>query len=310
MKTSTKLIGIYILLASNVLIWAFAWPISKIGLEYMDPIWYTVYRFVIGVSTCFIVLALRGKLTLPKRRDLPLILSIGTLQMALFLMLVNFGLSFVGAGRAAILVYSTPLWVTPIAIIFFGEKLNRLKWLGVLLGLCGIFLLFSPWEFNWGNSAVVLGNLMLLLAAVVWAITMLHTRFGTWHSSAAALVPWQLLLAVILTVPAALILEPTTEIQWNATLIYTLFYNGVLATAFGFWAGLTVSKSLPVVSTSLYYLAVPVIGLLLSTLLLGEPLTFTTVIAMGFIISGLACVSLSGEHTTNNTLTKSALENN
>jgi len=310
MNTSTKHIGIYILLAINVLIWAFAWPISKIGLVYMDPIWYTVYRFVIGASTCFLVLALQGRLTLPKRRDLPLILSIGTLQMALFLMLVNFGLSFVGAGRAAILVYSTPLWVTPLAIMFFGEKVNWLKWLGVLLGLFGIFLLFSPWEFNWGSSTVVLGNLMLLLAAVVWAIAMLHTRFGTWHSSAAALVPWQLLLAVILTVPAAFILEPTTEIQWNATLIYTILYNGVLATAFGFWAGLTVSKVLPVVSTSLYYLAVPVIGLLLSTLLLGEPLTFTTVIAMGFIIAGLACVSLSGEHATSKTLNKSALENN
>lgn len=295
MNKPANLIGLYILLATNVVVWAFAWPISKVGLVFMDPIWYTVYRLVIGTVACFAILAVQGKLSLPKRQDIPLILSIGVLQMSLFLMLVNYGLSFVGAGRSAILVYSTPLWVTPLAMLFFSEKVNLLKWMSVLLGLCGIFLLFSPWQFDWHDPNVVTGNFMLLLAAVVWAIGILHSRYGTWHSSAITLVPWQLLLACLITVPAALALEPTAEIQWNATLIYTLLFNGLLATAYGYWAGLTVQKSLPVVSTSMYYLAVPVGGLLLSALLLSEPLQTTTLLAVGCIIAGLACVGLSGE---------------
>ncbi|MDQ2993893.1 MAG: DMT family transporter [Pseudomonadota bacterium] len=295
MNTPTKLLPTYLLLATVVLVWALAWPISKIGLDYMAPIWYTVYRLAIAAAACFALLAIQGNLTLPKRADLPIIFSIGILQMSLFLMLVNYGLNFVDAGRSAILVYSTPLWVTPLAILFFGEKTTLLKLVGVLFGLFGIFLLFSPWEFSWNNSSVVLGNLMLLMAAMMWAITMLHTRFGKWHSSAALLVPWQLLLALILTLPAAIILEPQTHIIWNAPLIYTLLYNGLLATAFGYWAALMVSRNLPVVTTSLYFLAVPVIGLLLSSYILHESLTLTAMMAMSSIVFGLACVALSGD---------------
>lgn len=294
MKQSSKY-GIYLLLAFNVITWALAWPISKIGLDYMAPIWYTVYRLIIGAVACFAILGLQGKLSWPQRRDLPLIISIGCLQMALFLMLINYGLSFVGAGRAAILVYSTPLWVTPLAMLFFSEKVTFLKLIGVLLGLGGIFLLFSPWEFNWNDSAVVLGNMMLLTAALVWAIAMLHTRYGKWHSSPIALVPWQLLLATILTLPAALLLEPSAHIEWNTPLVLTLLYNGLLASAFGYWAGITVSKNLPVVTTSLYYLSVPVLGMLCSALMLGESLSVTALSAMALIVIGLACVALSGE---------------
>lgn len=104
--TSTR--PIYFLLMINVIIWALAWPLSKIGLAYMGPIWYTAGRFIIGSATCFIMLGAAGAVKIPKRQDLPLIFGIGILQMTFYMMLMNTGLSYVGAGRSAILAYSTP----------------------------------------------------------------------------------------------------------------------------------------------------------------------------------------------------------
>lgn len=293
MKKDPSLRAVYLLLLSNVVIWALAWPISKIGLAFMGPLWYSAWRFIIGSLTAFIALGAAGAIKLPTRKDLPLIIGIGLLQMTLFLMLINTGLSYVGAGRSAILAYSTPLWVTPLAAIFFHEKVTLTKLLGVLLGLSGIVILFSPTSLDWNNGNVVFGNILLVLSAFVWAISILQSRFSQWHSDPLKLVPWQLLLATILTSAIALYQEPLSSIQWNATLWITLLYNGLLATAFGYWASITVFRNLPAVTSSLCYLGVPVLGLIFSAMILGEDISASVITAMLLIVGGLVCVAIS-----------------
>lgn len=295
-QSSTR--AVYLLLLTNVVVWALAWPISKIGLVFMGPLWYSAWRFIIGTSTAFIILGAAGAIKLPKREDLPLILGIGLLQMTAFLILINTGLSYVGAGRSAILAYSTPLWVTPLAAIFFHEKVTFVKLMGVLLGLSGIVILFSPSSLDWNNGNVVFGNILLVLSALVWSVSILQSRFSQWHSDPLKLIPWQLLIATILTTGTALIFEPISSIEWNTTLWATLFYNGLLATAFGYWASITVFRNLPAVTSSLCYLGVPVLGLIFSALILGEAIIFSVIIAMLLIVGGLVCVAISKNRPT------------
>ncbi len=282
----------YSLLFLVIVIWAVAWPVSKLGLLDMPPIWYTALRLAIGFVTMFAILLFQKKIKFPTRKDLPLILSIGLLQMACFLILINGGLMFVDAGRSAILVYSTPFLVTPIAVLFFDEKLSFLKLLGLTFGLVGILILFNPASFDWDNANTVVGNSMLILAAACWAIAMLHTRYGTWHTPSVMLVPWQLLVALIFVVLAAFIIEPHPRVAWTGRLWWTSIYNGALATGIAYAAIINVSKNLPVVSTSLLLLGVPVLGLLLSSVWLGEHITVSIVIAMLFILAGLATMAV------------------
>lgn len=282
----------YVLLFLVIVIWALAWPISKLGLMDMPPLWYSALRLAIGFLTIFFILLLQNKIKLPSKKDWPLISSIGLLQMACFLILMNGGLLFVDAGRSAILVYSTPFIVTPIAVLFFQEKLTRLKSLGLFFGLIGLLLLFNPWSFDWHNTNTVIGNSLLLLAAACWAIAMLHTRYGTWHSSALYLVPWQLLIGSIFVIIAAYLVQPHPQITWSSRLWLTSIYNGVLATGFAYAAIIYVSKNLPVVNTSLLLLGVPVLGLAVSSLWLGEEITTNIIIAMLFIIGGLTTIVL------------------
>jgi len=294
MKSDTGTRSIYVLLLVNVVTWGMAWPLSKIGLAFMTPIWYTAFRFIIGSLVCFLILATARAVSIPKRQDLPILLGIGVLQMALYLILVNSGLAFVGAGRSAILAYSTPLWVTPLAALFFRETITRLKVIGVLCGLIGVAILFAPMSLDWSNKNIVIGNSLLLLSALIGAISILQIRFSQWHSNPFKLLPWQLLLAAILTLPVAYYFEPVTHVQWNNTTLWTtLAYNGVLATAFGYWASITVFKNIPAVTSSLCYLGVPVLRLLFSAVMLGETISASILSAMMLIVSGIACVALS-----------------
>jgi len=282
------------LLIALILIWGCGWPVITIGLAYCPPLWYSTLRLIFATVAVFLALALTRKLVLPDRQDLPLILSIGLLQMGAFVLLITLGLEYVAPGRSAIIAYTSPFFVTPIAVIFFKETLSPGKIAGLLLGTAGIILMFSPWEMNWHDSHTVLGNGLLLLSALAWSAVMLHTRYATWHKPAHLLLPWQLLISIIPNLILALILEPHPVIQWqHPTFIFSMTFMSILATPIAYWIVITISRALPVITTSLALLAVPVTGLLSAAVIVGEPLTPSILISLGLIIAGLACVAVA-----------------
>src|SRR5262249_61978058 len=167
-------------------------------------------------------------------------------------------------------VFTRPLWGVSGGLVFRGEGLGPLKGAGVALGLAGVGVLFNPFGLDWGNSDVVIGSLLLMFAAMIWGIAVLHIRGHSWNLSPLQMTPWALLLAGVLVTPLALIFEGDATPDWSPELIYALAYNGPIATAFAFWAATSISRALPVVTSSLSFLAVPAMGILLSLLSLGE----------------------------------------
>jgi drug/metabolite transporter (DMT)-like permease len=91
----------------------------------------------------------------------------------------------------------------------------------------------------------------------------------------------------------AFVFEGDAEIAWSGELIAILLFNGPVATAFCFWAVVTVQRSLPAISTSLGLLGVPTAGVILSALLLGETLSLTRVGGLALIVGGMALVNLA-----------------
>jgi drug/metabolite transporter (DMT)-like permease len=166
--------------------------------------------------------------------------------------------------------------------------------MGFILGAMGIALLFSPWELDWHNNDILLGNGLLLLAALAWSAVMIHTRYATWHRASHELLPWQFLMGLIPNFIAAIILVPHPVIQWSSHLfICSLLYNAILSSLVAYWLMVTITRYLPVITTSLGLLGVPVVGLLASAIFVGEPLTMSILISLGLIVAGLACVSVA-----------------
>lgn len=256
----------------------------------MSPVWYTAFRLIIGTVTMMALVILVKKFTLPKIKDVPLILIIGLLQISVYILLANLGLAYLPPGRSSLLAYTTPLWVMPAAVIFFGEEAGWLRWLGFCLGIGGLIILMSPWELNWHDANVLFGSAMLLLASLSWAISMLCTRYMHWTKSPLELIPWQLLVGTIPILIFAWLKEPQIAVQWNNTLLLSLLYTGVLVTGISYWSGIIINKELPTMVVSLGFLMVPVVTLLLSAIFMHETINLVTTSAISLIISGLICI--------------------
>ena len=277
----------FLILAATILIFGMSWPINKLGLEYMSPVGFATGRLVIATLTMFLITILTKNFIFPTRQDWPLILSIGLLQMGAYVLFINLGLQFVEAGRTSILAYTTLLWVTPIAVLFFKERATFCQWLGVLLGLFGVMVLFAPATFNWHSQENLFGNAILLVAALCWAIAILCARYMPWQHSALQLIPWQFLVGTLPVVVFMLLETPTQTTEWGWPLLSTLLFTGILATALGTWGIIIVSKTLPTLITSLSLLAVPVCGILFSAIILHEPITTINIIAIVLIFAGI-----------------------
>lgn len=287
---ATAKYSIYLIFIAVIFIWGIAWPVAKLGLYYMPPLWYATGRISLGAITLFIVLGVTKKLVFPRAADVPHLLSVGLLLVAAFQILVTLGLFYVSAGRSTILVYTTQIWVIPMAYFIFKEPVNKYHVFSMILGLIGLVFLFSPLGLNWHDRHVVIGNALLLFAAMIWAINIVITRYLKWHSTPLQLLPWQLLIGLIPILICALIFQSKPNIAWTPILIGSLVYTGILGTAFAVGGMIVASKELSPVTTSLSTLGIPLVGVLSSRIILHEHISLIMAIAMLFIFSGLLLV--------------------
>lgn len=283
---------ILFLFALVILSWGLSWPVTKIGLLYMTPLWYTTTRLIIGTLSMTAIVVAIGKFSVPTLRECPLIAIIGLLQISLFMLFANIGLAYLPAGRASLLAYTTPLWVMPIAAFVLHESVGILRWIGFALGIGGLMLLLSPWEMNWLDTNVIIGASMLLLGSLGWAISMLCVRYMKWTKSPLELIPWQLLLGTVPILLLAIVKEPAPHIIWTWQLLLSLVYTGILVTGISYWLGVIVNKELPTIIVSVGFLLVPVLSLFISAIWMGEAINLPTSIAIASILLGLLFVIL------------------
>jgi len=280
--------GALLLFAAIVMAWGLTWPITKILVQSVSPLWITAIRSAIATVALAGLLFARGEMIVPRRGDLPVIFVTSIFHMVAFSALVAFGLQFAAVGRSIVLGYTTPLWVMPAAWLFLGERMTPSRSLGMALGLAGLAVLFNPLAFNWADANTLAGSGCILLAALCWAVSIVYGRAHRWISTPFQLVFWQTLFATVVVSVLALLRDGVPHLEWNAQLIGLFLYSGIIGTALAYWAMATVNRSLPAVVTSLGLLATPVLGVASSAILLGETITPDLIVAMLLILGGIA----------------------
>ena len=271
-----------------VVAWGLTWPVNKVILETLSPLWMMALRSAIATVALFAIAIPLGRLALPPRADLPVLLSITLLHMVGFAVLAAWGLRLVPTGRSVVLAYTTPLWVIPGAVLFLRERLTPRRMIGVAIGVLGLIVLFNPLAFDWANRNAILGNGAIIGAAILWAASILHIRGHRWHSTPFDLIPWEMLLATAILTPLAIVASDAPASAWSGRLVALLLYAGVPGTALAYWATAVASRNLPAVTTALGLLTTPVVSVAVATLWLGEPLTLSLLAAIALILGGIA----------------------
>ena len=268
-------------LAILSLIWGFNWIVMKSVLAFVGPLTFSAMRYVFGTAVLFGVLALRGETLQPTPwRDT---LLIGLAQTTGFQILVQFALISGGAGKTALLAYTMPFWVIPLAWALLGDRPGARQWLWIALAAAGLFLVLEPWR----TQVSFLSAVLALGGGVCWAIgTVLSKRlFQRAAISPLRLTAWQMLYGTVFIVALALCLHERAT-QWSPLLIGALVYNGVLSSGLAWALWLFIVQRLPANVAGLASLITPLVGVLCAWVLLKERPDAAE--AAGIVVIGVA----------------------
>ncbi|MCC7426417.1 MAG: DMT family transporter [Alphaproteobacteria bacterium] len=278
-------------LAVAILLFGLAWPAIKVGVAEMSPFTFSAWRGGLSALATFVLLGAIGRLRLPSRQDLPLIATVAVFQLTAFFILAHAAVRYVPAGRSSVLAYTTTLWLVPLSYLV-GEAPSRLRLLGAGVSLLGVGVLLAPtFGASEGGRALV-GQLMLLIGALGWALAILHVRRHRWRLTPFELLPWQFALATVLLTIISLAVEPWAEMTPPYSALAGLLFLGLFAGPLGTWATVSVARAFPPVVSSLALLLTPVVGLVSSAILLGESFTLDLIAGSALILLGLALAAL------------------
>jgi drug/metabolite transporter (DMT)-like permease len=273
------------LLALLVSVWAVSWPVIKIGVGVVPPIWFGCLRYAIATVTLAAIAAVQGRLHPPSRADRRLIIVSGALQMAAYSALTGLALTKLPAGRASVLGFSTPLWVVPLAVWRGQERPSRSALLGVGVGLGGILVIALPTMLRGGAQAAP--YLMLAAAALAWAISIVFVREHRFDADPLALAPWQTLVASALLFVVAIASEGSPPAVVGARALATLAYVGPVATAFAYWAMVELGRRIPASTLSVALLATPSLGVTISSLVRRERIDAPLLAGIVLVAAGI-----------------------
>ena len=278
-----------------LLLWSGGFTVAKVGIHDADPLTLLSLRyFCVLVLLLPFVIALKP--ALPANRNQWLHLA----AVGFLIQVVYFGTAWVAfslggsAGVVALITSLQPVLVALAMPKLSQERVTAVKWLGLLLGLCGTTLVIT------GNSGVqeVTTNVVLFSAAALFAITLatiLEKKYGHDHHPLTANTV-QYLVGFLCTLPLAMFFEPiniNVTVPFLLALAYLVICNSILAISLLL---MMIRRGEATKVSALFFL--PPVSACIAWLVLDEKMTVMAWVGMALAAGGVWLVSKETADTT------------
>ena len=270
-------------------IWGGMYVVSKVVLEIIPPFSLVSLRLILGALTLAVVLFVRGFLKI-SRQQLLQVLGVGFVGYGISLSLQFLGTKLSTAANGSLVTSATPAFVLLFAWILLKEKITALRLFALLLATLGVVAVIDPHSAQL-NPELFVGNLLLIGAAITWALYSVLVRKVTQNLD---VLPFSL-IAFIGGLPVSL---PAGALELNRIgigeislgVIGGVLFLGIISTALAMVLWNTAFALVDASLASLTFFAQPVVGTVLGWVFLGERITPLfllggLLIALGLVIS-------------------------
>jgi drug/metabolite transporter (DMT)-like permease len=247
---------------------------------------------VIAGAVLIAILIARGE-RLPGRTHWPGLVLLGFLMICLGNGGVIWAEQWVPSGIAAVVVGSSPFWMSAVeAWAPNGEPFTRRILLGLLIGFAGILALVWPDLTGGGDvgKQFAAGLVALQVACLGWALGSAYSKRHARQENALGAAALQMLFGGLMMLAIASARGEWSDLSFTARSLAAEIYLIVFGSLVGYTAFVYALKYLPVSTVSMYAYVNPVIAVLLGSLLLAEPFGPRVAIASAMVLMGIAVV--------------------
>jgi drug/metabolite transporter (DMT)-like permease len=277
-----------------VLLLAFAWGFNWLATPFAlteVPVWSV--RFAgsgLGAVTLFTAALLTGYSLKVPRGEIPHVMVAGLLNVTGFQIFSALAQMNGATSRAVMIAYTMPIWATLLSCALLGERLTKIRLVAFALCVAGISILLWPLLSD-GVPRFVLYSLG---CALVWAGATVYQRWMKVTVPPLANAAWQLAFGFAFIAAGTFLVEGYPHL-WpiNSRPLFALVYIGVFGVGLAHFLWWAIVGRLPTITASIGSLLVPVVGVVGSTVILGERPTGSDIVGFILIFSAAACVLLT-----------------
>ncbi|UCG25562.1 MAG: EamA family transporter [Chloroflexota bacterium] len=281
-----------LLLILLAVLWGPSFLLIKVAVAEIPPITLIVGR--VGLAAVLLYLLLRlsgGNLPRPGRIWIPLAI-VAIFQTAFPFVLLSWAEQHIDSALAAILNGLTPLFTILLAhLLTTDDRLTPAKAAGIALGLVGVLFFVAP-SLGSGVQASTLGILAMIVVAASYGFAVVFARKRLNHLPSLVTPAGQLILSTLFLLPFMMVIDqpfnqPTPSLQAIGAVVALAIFG----TALAFVVYFRLLKSAPASYVSMVTYLVPVIGVLLGVIVLGERLAWNDFAGFGLILLGVLIVN-------------------
>jgi drug/metabolite transporter (DMT)-like permease len=279
-------LGLIFLLGSC---WGPSYMVIKFGLESLPPLTIVFGRICLAALILFVTLKIQGRRLPPLGRVWLHYSAMGLISMGIPFWLISVGEQYIHSSLAAVINGSSPIFTVLLAhCLFPDERLNSRKVIGVILGVAGLTVIFWP-AIQAGLSGQVWGAALVAGAAASYALGFCYARrflskqppMVAPTAQMIAGVAWLLPIWIWRDAPLSTLVTSTWT-SWGA-----VAFLGVWGTATAAVVYYKIVERSGATSLGMVTFLLPLYGLVLGALFMGEGLGVATAVGAGCILLGL-----------------------
>ena len=276
---------------------AFFWGTTflgiRIAIETIPPFLVAGIRNLLSGSLILLYLFGQSKIVLMTKTQLLRAFVLAIMMIVLANGLTTFSEKYISSGLASLISTLSPFCVLLLNLALGNEKLSIKTTLGIVLGMCGIFLIYQNSLTDLLNPSYQLGIFAILTAVLMWSVGTIITKKGLKKPAPMLLnVAIQMIMAGFILLVFQFVAAPKIAPElFSARSCLAVLYLALFGSVVGYVAYSYLISQLPSTKVSVLSYVNVVVALFLGWLVLDEVVTSKMIFATFLIICGVFIVN-------------------
>ncbi len=260
---------VFLLIAS--LGWGFNWPVTKQLLSAMPPLTMRGSTGVVGALLLAGIAFARGQSLQVPSSEWPRVIIAGLLNVTCWMTCMAFGLLWLSATEAVLVAYTMPVWAALLAWPVLGERPTVLRFVAIAAAFASLAIVMGG-----GGVAASMeklpGFLLVLCGAFGFALGTVFTKGWPPRLPPVSSAAWQIFVGALPMFVVGIAIEHTDWLNFSGQTWLLLSYGTLVQFCVAYVAWFAALALLPASIAAIGTMIAPVVGVLSSSVVLGDPL--------------------------------------
>ncbi len=280
-------VRIYLMTLGAVVFWGISYVWMKNVYEYYEPITTMFLRLSLSSVMLYVILKIMKWNEKVAREDYRNFIILSFFSPFLFFIGESFGLKYVTATLASVIVATIPVFTPWLGLIIFRERFSVVNFFGFFISFSGVCIMVLDSDFR--LTASFLGLAFLFLAVVSALVNIVILKKMTMKYSSLTIIKVQNILGALMFLPLFLIFDfkEFLVIRPSTDVYISLFNLAFFASTLAFIFFTSAVRSLGIGRTSIFANMIPVVTAITAFIILKEHIDHSKIIGIAVVIIGL-----------------------